>query len=284
MYPPNFDYYRAGSLDEAVALLSQHKGAKVLAGGHSLLPAMKLRLSAPPALIDISKVAGLSGITANGGSVSIGATTPHAVIAASDDVPAALSEAAGNIGDQQVRNRGTIGGNVANADPASDLPTVLLALGATFHILGPKGQRAVAADEFFKGLFETALADGEILTSIEVPAEGKGSGSAYAKLDHPASRYALVGAAISVSVSGGKFTAVRAAIGGLTESATRLKSVEEALAGNPAGDDALYAAAEATPSDLGIVMGDAHASSDYRKAMAPVFVRRALASAVARAG
>lgn len=284
MYPPNFDYYRAGSLDEALSLLSQHKGAKVLAGGHSLLPSMKLRLSSPPVLVDISRVDGLSGIRANGGSVSIGATTPHAVIANSDDVPEALSEAAGNIGDQQVRNRGTIGGNVANADPASDLPTVLLALGATFHILGSGGQRAVGADDFFRGLFETALMDGEILTSIEVPAEGKGSGSAYAKLDHPASRYALVGAAVSVSVSGGKFTAVRAAIGGLTEMATRLTSVEQALMGNPAGDDALYAAAQAAPADLVNVMGDAHASADYRKAMAPVYVRRALAAAVGRAG
>lgn len=284
MYPPNFDYYRAGSLDEALSLLNQHQGAKVLAGGHSLLPSMKLRLSSPSALIDISKVAGLSGITANGGSVSIGATTTHAVIAASDDVPMALSEAAGNIGDPQVRNRGTIGGNVANADPASDLPTVLLALGATFHMIGPKGQRAVAADDFFKGLFETALGTDEILTSIEVPAEAKGSGSAYAKLDHPASRYALVGAAVSVSVSGGKFTAVRAAIGGLTEMATRLKSVEDALMGNPVGDAAQYAAAQAALSDLGIVMGDAHASADYRKAMASVYVRRALAEAAARAG
>src|SRR5689334_17815202 len=132
MYPPNFDYYRANTLDEAVSLLGQHKGAKVLAGGHSLIPAMKLRLSSPGVLVDISRINGLSGISANGGSVTIGATTPHAVIAGSAAVPKALSEAAGAIGDQQVRNRGTIGGNVANADPASDLPTVLVALGASF--------------------------------------------------------------------------------------------------------------------------------------------------------
>lgn len=280
MYPPSFDYYRAGTLDEALSLLGQHKGAKVLAGGHSLLPAMKLRLSSPGVLVDIGRIKELSGISSKGGSVTIGATTPHAVIAASGVVPMALSGAAAGIGDQQVRNRGTIGGNVANADPASDLPTVLLALGATFHAAGPKGQRSIAADDFFIGMFETALADGEILTAIEVPADSKGSGSAYAKLDHPASRYALVGAAVAVTVTGGKISAARAAIGGLTETATRLPSVESALNGGAE----ISAAAEACQADLGNVMGDAHASADYRRAMAPVYIRRALAQAVSRAG
>ncbi len=285
MYPPNFDYYRAGSLDEAVSLLGQHKGAKVLAGGHSLLPAMKLRLASPGVLVDIGRIKELSGIESKKGVVTIGATTPHALIAASGAVPACLSEAAGGIGDQQVRNRGTIGGNVANADPASDLPTVLLALGATFHVVGPKGKRDVAVDDFFTGLFETALADGEILTSIDVPAEAMGTGSAYVKLDHPASRYALVGVAASVSVKGGKVTAARVAIGGLTPSAARLPSVEKALVGAAAGDDTITSAAAACQADLGSdVMGDHHASADYRRAMAPVYVRRALEVAVSRAG
>lgn len=285
MYPPNFDYYRASSLDEALSLLGQHKDARVLAGGHSLLPAMKLRLSSPSVLVDISRIKGLAGIEAQKGTVTIGATTPHALIAVSSAVPACLSEAAGNIGDQQVRNRGTIGGNVANADPASDLPTVLLALGATFYVAGPKGKRDISADDFFTGMFETALADGEILTSIDVASEAKGIGSAYVKLDHPASRYALVGVAASVSVKDGKFTGSRVAIGGLTPSATRLISVEKALAGSAVSDDSISAAAEACQADLGSsVMGDHFASADYRRAMASVYVRRALDLAVSRAG
>jgi carbon-monoxide dehydrogenase medium subunit len=284
MYPTHFDYYRAGSLDEALSLLGKHKGAKVLAGGHSLLPVMKLRLASPGVLVDISRVKGLSGIDAKKGAVTIGATTTHAVIAASNAVPACLAEAARGIGDQQVRNRGTIGGNVANADPASDLPTVLLALGATFHVAGPKGKRDLAADDFFTGLFETALAEGDILTSIEVAAEDKGTGSAYAKLAHPASRYALVGAAAIVSITNGKCASARVAVGGLTPTATRLPSVEKALVGSALDGDAIASAAEAGQADLGSsVMGDQTASADYRRAMASVYVRRALEMAVSRA-
>jgi carbon-monoxide dehydrogenase medium subunit len=284
MYPSNFDYYRAGSLDEAVSLLKQHKGAKVLAGGHSLLPSMKLRVASPGVLVDISRVKGLSGIDAKKGAVTIGSTTTHAVIAASKAVPAALAEAASGIGDQQVRNRGTIGGNVANADPASDLPTVLLALGATFHVTGAKGKRDVSVDDFFKGIFTTALADGDILTSVEVPAEDKGTGSAYAKLAHPASRYALVGAAVSVSMKGGKCAAARVAVGGLTPAPTRLTSVEKALVGSALDEAAVAAAAEAAQAELGSeIIGDQFASADYRRAMVPVYVRHALDMAASRA-
>src|SRR5690349_4857016 len=161
MYPPNFDYYRANTLDEAVSLLGQHKGAKVLTG--------------------IGRISALTGIKASGKSVTIGATTPHAVIAASSAVPKALSEAAGGIGDPQVRNRGTIGGNVANADPASDLPTVLVALGATIVAVGPKGERTIPADGFFTGIMTTALADNEVVTAVMIPVAGRGQGSAYVK-------------------------------------------------------------------------------------------------------
>ena len=176
MYPPKFDYHRASSVSEAIALAGQHSESKFLAGGHSLIPVMNLRLADPGVLIDIGRIDGLKGISAGNGSVTVGALTTHAMVAASGDVPAVMSEAAGWIGDPQVRNRGTIGGNVAHADPASDMPTVLVAVGATLNITGPGGDRSVAAGDFFTGLFETALGDGEIITSIEVPSEGSGTG------------------------------------------------------------------------------------------------------------
>ena len=189
MYPPKFDYYRAGSPDEAVALVQEH-GGKFLAGGHSLIPVMNLRLADPGALVDIGRL-DMKGIASNGSGVTIGALTTHAMVAASGDVPTALSEAAGKIGDPQVRNRGTVGGNIAHADPASDLPTVLLALKATIHTNG----RSIPADDFFVDLFTTALDEGEIITSVSVASEAANTGSAYAKLPNPASRYAMVGAA-----------------------------------------------------------------------------------------
>ncbi len=284
MYPPKFDYYRANSVAEAVSLLSQHGDAKVLAGGHSLIPIMNLRLADPGTLIDIGRVKELKGISQQGGAVRIGALTTHALIAASADVPTALSEAAGMIGDPQVRNRGTIGGNIAHADPASDLPTVLTALGASIHVTGPKGDRKIAATDFFTGLFVTTLEDGEIVTAIEVPKGSAGTGSAYAKLFNPASRYAMVGAAAVVTVSGGKCTAAGVAVGGLVPSATRAKSVEAALVGQALDEATVAAAAEAVKNDLGgDIIGDIHASAEYRQAMAPVFVKRAIMAAAQRA-
>ena len=285
MVTPQFEYHRASSLDEALSLLSEHSSAKVLAGGHSLLPAMKLRLSDPGILIDIGRVGDLIGISISKGSIRIGALTTHSTIAASAEVPAGLAEAAGMIGDPQVRNRGTIGGNVAHADPASDLPTVLTALGATFHAKSSEGERSISAEEFFTGLFETALGEGEILTAVEVPVEGKGTGSAYAKMASPGSRYAMVGAAATVAVKGGKCESASVAVGGLTPTAVRVSSVEKALVGSKLDGATIAAAAEAVQDDLGDdILGDMHASADYRKAMAPVYVRRAIAAATERAG
>src|SRR5712691_6749443 len=155
MYAPAFDYYRAGSVSEAQKLLQQHPGAKVLAGGHSLIPLLKLRLTAPPALIDIGRIPELKGITASGGTIRIGALTTHAELASSSALKSGcpmVAEAASQIGDAQVRNCGTIGGNVAHADPASDLPTVLVALDARFTAVGPKGERTIPASDFFQGM------------------------------------------------------------------------------------------------------------------------------------
>lgn len=279
MYPPKFDYYRAASPDEATALVQEH-GGKFLAGGHSLIPVMNLRLADPGALVDIGRL-DMKGISTSSSGVTIGALTTHAMVAASGDVPTALSEAAGKIGDPQVRNRGTVGGNIAHADPASDLPTVLLALKATINTNG----RSIPADDFFVDLFTTALDEGEIITSVSVASEGANTGSAYAKLVNPASRYAMVGAAAQVTVQNGVCTAASVAVGGLTPKATRASSVEAALVGQPLNSDTLAAAAAAVTNDLDPddILGDIHASAEYRQQMAPVFVRRALATAVSRA-
>jgi carbon-monoxide dehydrogenase medium subunit len=283
MYPPKFDYYRASSVDEAIALMQEH-GGKFLAGGHSLIPVMNLRLADPGALIDIGRLDSLKGISVEDGMVKIGALTTHAMVAASPDVPRALSEAAGMIGDPQVRNRGTVGGNVSHADPASDLPTVLTALGAKFRIAGSGGMKTIDAADFFTGLFETALGEDDLLVGVGVAAEGAGTGSAYAKLFNPASRYAMVGAAASVTVANGTCSAASVAVGGLTAKATACPSVAAALVGKALDADTIAAAAAAVANDLGDdIIGDMHASADYRRSMAPVFVKRALMKAAERA-
>ena len=288
MYAADFDYHRARSLAEAQQLLAQHPEAKLLAGGHSLIPLMKLRIAAPPAVIDIGRVPELRGIAVEGASVRIGALTTHAELAASADlrraVPA-LAEAAALVGDPAVRNRGTIGGNVAHADPASDLPTVLVALGARIVAIGPKGERTIEAAQFFTGIMATTLAGDEILAAVVVPVASRGQGSAYVKFAHPASRYAVIGIAASVTIAGGTCSAAAVALGGLVPFARRAASVEKALAGQQATEAIVAAAAAKAVDDLGSdVLGDIFASADYRRAVAPVYVKRALSAAVARAG
>ena len=288
MYAPDFAYYRAGSLAEAGQLLQQHPGAKLLAGGHSLIPLLKLRLATPAALIDIGRLDELKGISVADGRVRIGALTTHAELAASSELAVrcpALAEAAGLIGDPAVRNRGTIGGNVAHADPASDLPTVLRALDATIAVTADGGERSIPAADFFEGMMETALDDHDIVTAIEVPAAPAGQGQAYVKFSHPASRYAVVGVAASVSVAGGSIGSVAVALGGLVPVTTRAAAVEQALAGQAPSADVIAAAAAAVSADLGDdLIGDIYASAEYRRAMAPVCVKRALKTAVERAG
>ena len=287
MYAPDFDYYRAGSLAEAGQLLQQHPGAKLLAGGHSLIPLLKLRLATPPALIDIGRIDELKGISVADGRVRIGALTTHAELAASAELAArapALAEAAGLIGDPAVRNRGTIGGNVAHADPASDLPTVLCALDATIVVTAAGNERSLAAGDFFEGMMETALGDHDIIAAIEVPAAAAGQGQAYIKFSHPASRYAVIGAAAAVTLVDGSISTAAVALGGLVPVATRASSVEQAVAGQSPSEDTIAAAAAAVSEDLGDdLIGDIYASAEYRRAMAPVCVKRALRAAVERA-
>ncbi len=205
MYPAKFEYFAPTTVEDAVALLSKHQDAKVLAGGHSLLPAMKLRLSQPAVLVDIGKIKELDGIRTVDGGVAIGALTTHAMIAASEDVRsrcAALSEAAALIGDLQVRNRGTIGGSLAHSDPAADYPAVMLALGAEIQVSGPKGKRMIKADDWSKGLMTTALEPDEIIVEIGIPAPRAHSGSAYVKYPNPASRFAVVGVCVLLTLDG----------------------------------------------------------------------------------
>jgi carbon-monoxide dehydrogenase medium subunit len=287
MYAGSFDYYRARSLADAQQLLAAHPGAKVLAGGHSLVPLMKLRLAAPTAVVDIGRISELRGITRSGDVIRVGALTTHAELAASTELGGAaeaLAQAAAVVGDPAVRNRGTIGGNIAHADPASDLPTVLVALAARMIAVGAKGERAIDADQFFTGIMTTALADGEILVAIEVPAAGKGQGSAYEKFAHPASRYAVVGAAALVTIQNDTFSAAQVALGGLLPNARRAPAVERALIGQPSNGETIAAAAQQAAADIGgDASGDLFASAEYRVAMAPVYVKRALETAVARA-
>ncbi len=288
MYAADFNYYRAGSIAEAGDLLRKNPGAKLLAGGHSLIPLLKLRLAAPAALIDIGRIAELKGVTVRDGTVRIGALTTHAELAASaalrEHCPA-LAEAAAQVGDPAVRNRGTIGGNVAHADPASDLPTVLTALNARFAVTGASGTRSVDASGFFMGMMATALGDHDLLTAIDIPARVKGQGMAYVKFSHPASRYAVIGVAAAVSVSGGTCAAAAVALGGLVPRPVRAPGVEKALGGQALSGETIATAASRVSQDLGTdILGDIYASAAYRRAVAPVWVKRALTLAASRVG
>lgn len=286
MYPAKFDYYRAGSVQEAISLLQQHDDAKVLAGGHSLLPAMKLRLAMPAVLVDIGRIAELSSISQGNGTVKIGSLTTHAALAASDMLHAncgVLAEAASSVGDQQVRNKGTIGGNLAHADPASDLPAAVLALGGTVNVAGPNGERQIALGDFFVDLLTTDLSEDEILTSIEVNALGSNSGSAYKKFEHPASGFAICGAAAVVTLNAnGNCTSASLCYNGVTATPLNASAVADALVGSDLSDSAID---DAVNSNLTVEdpMSDLHASGEYRAELAKVFGKRALKAARDRA-
>jgi aerobic carbon-monoxide dehydrogenase medium subunit len=286
MFASPFAYHRPGSIVEAQRLLSAHPGAMLLAGGHSLLPLLKLRLAAPDVLIDIGRIAELKGISELSGRLRLGAATTHAEIASSDLVQrhcAVLADVAGRIGDPAVRNRGTIGGSISHADPGADLPSVLVALGATIEITGSGGSRTIPADSFFIGLMATALGHAEIVTAVSIPALGPGHGAAYVKFAHPASRYAVIGVAAAIAISGGTISSARIVAGGLVPIPTRLTAVEEALTGQPATAATAERAAARTADALGeAVIGDVFASAGYRRAVAATYVARAIAAAVAQ--
>ena len=282
-----FDYYRPDTLAEAVDLLTSVEGARPLAGGHSLLPAMKLRVANPTAVVDLSRIEGLDGISRNGDSLTIGALTKHVAVAASELVQSdcsILADAAAHIGDPAVRNRGTLGGSIAHADPAADYPTVLTALGATVTVTGKSGERSIPVDEYFVDMFTPAHAEGELVTSVDISVIGPGKGGAYVKHRHPASSYAVVGAAAVVAVEDGTCTAARIAIGGVTGTPERAEAAEAALVGQPVVEEAMAAASSHVGEALGNPLGDAYASGEYRVHLAGVLTRRALVDAFTAAG
>jgi len=287
MYPVPFEYHRAGSLEEAVDLLARFgDGARLLAGGHSLLPLMKLRLAEPRHLVDIRRIPGLSGVREERGMLVVGAATPYHVLERSPLVRERLpilAEAAAQIGDAQVRNLGTIGGSLAHADPAADLPAVMLALAAELVATGAKGTRTLPVDGFFLKLLTTALSRGEVLTQVRIPLPPAGSGGAYAKFAHPASRFAIVGVAAVLTVGEGKISTARAAITGVGVKAVRLSATEAALVGKPADAATVSSAADRASEGL-VIRSDPRMDPDYARALAVTFTRRALATALERAG
>lgn len=285
MYSANFEYFRPATLAEAISILSQNKDAKLLAGGHSLIPAMKMRLATPVALVDIGRIKELSGISFANGKLTIGAMTTQGAIATSDVVKKncpILAEASAQVGDTQVRNRGTIGGSIAHADPAADVPTVMVALDATFTATGPGGSRDIPASAFFTSLLTTALNADEVLTSITINTSGLGKGGAYLKHPHPASGYAVVGVAAVVGLDGGKCAGVRVAIGGSVANPIRVSAAEAALNGQ-APSESTIAAAAAKAGDVKANMSDWYASSEYRQSLATTLTKRALMKAAERA-
>ena len=285
MIPASFDYIAAKSLDDAISLLARHKDdAKVLAGGHSLLPAMKLRLMQPKVLIDLSRIKDLSYIKEEGGQIRIGAMTTHFQVETSDVLRRScplLPETATCLGDMQVRNKGTIGGSLAHADPAADWPAAILALDAELVVKGAKGDRIIKASDFFVEMLTTALEPGEVLREIRIPAAKGKVGQAYMKVRHPASGFAVVGIAVTLSLEGGKCQSIAIGITGASPKPYRAGKVEAALKGN-ALDARTLSAASAHATDGVDINSDLYASADYRKQLAAVYTRRAVEAADSR--
>jgi carbon-monoxide dehydrogenase medium subunit len=286
MIAASFDYKRANSIDEALNLLAQNEDAKILAGGHSLIPAMKLRLTQPPLLIDIARIKDLAYIREEDGQIRIGAATTHYQLESSEllkKICPLLPDCASHIGDVQVRNKGTIGGSVAHADPAGDWPAAIVALNAEMIAVSKNGERAIKADDFFVDLLTTALEPGEILREIRVNKTNGRTAQAYAKMHHPASGFAVVGVAANLTLTADG-NCERASIGitGVSSKAYRASAVESALSGKKLDGPAISNAA-ALAADGVDVNGDLFASADYRRHLASVYTRRAIEAAVAKA-
>ena len=282
MIASSFEYFAPTSVDEVLALLSEHgDDAKILAGGHSLIPAMKLRLAEPAALIDIQRVEGLKGISESDGSLVIGAMTTHHELESSSLVNQklpVLAQTAGEIGDVQVRNKGTIGGSLSHADPAADWPATILALDADLKIVGSGGGRVVKATDFFEDLYTTALEADEILTEIHVAIPDENTTGIYLKLHQVASGFALTGVAVVLTTSGDVCENIAVGITGVSDVPYRASDVESALAGKALTADNIAAAAEKA-ADGADILEDIHASEAYRSNLAKVYTRRAIESA-----
>jgi len=286
MIPVNFDYVAAKSVDEALELLGRHGAdAKLLAGGHSLIPLMKLRLALPSVLIDLGRIAELRYVRDEGSEIAVGGMTTYYTLASSEVVrqkSPLLAEAAAAVGDVQVRNRGTIGGSLVHADPASDMAAAVLALDARMILVGPSGKREVPAGSFFVGMLQSAVAPNEVLTEIRVKKSQANSGAAYLKLAQPASGFALVGVAARVTFTGAKCSEIAVAVTGVAPKPFRAASVEARLRGSSLDAETL-ALACADVAEGVEALSDIHASAEYRKAVASVYARRALETARTRA-
>jgi carbon-monoxide dehydrogenase medium subunit len=287
MISSQFDYVRAHTLDEALTLLSQNEDAKILAGGHSLIPAMKLRLAMPSLLIDIGRIKDLSYIQEEGDQILIGAMTSHYQIESSEllkQICPLLPECAGHIGDVQVRNKGTIGGSLAHSDPAGDWPAAVIALNAELVVTGKSGDRSISVDNFFVDLMTTSLEPGEILREIRINKSKARTGQAYVKMHHPASGFAVVGVAANLTLDeNGACQTASIGITGLSAKAYRASAVESAIVGSVI-DKQSTASAAAHATDGIDINGDLFASEDYRRHLAQVYTRRAIAMASERAG
>ncbi len=278
MYAAEFDYVRASSIEEAISMKGANDDSSLLAGGHSLIPAMKLRLSTPQKLIDISGLDQLKNISKNGSYISIGALCTHKQCTESDIIQSncpALSDAASVIGDPHVRNKGTIGGALAHSDPQADYPGVVLALNATIIVEGSGGERTIEAVDFFTGLWETALGENEILTEVRIPTDPANANSCYLKFPQPASRYPYVGCGVSLSSSSGTCLDIRVGFSGVGEWAFRDSGIESALKGKPLNESTIASAADKAAEGKP-VLSDNLVSEEYRRAMAQVYAKRAL--------
>ena len=288
MYPDEFDYYEAATVSEAIDLLEEHAMAEteLLAGGHSLLPAMKTGLSSPEVLIDIGGIEELHGVSVEDGTLVIGAMTTYSelldVEAAGEHAPA-FTAAVEQVGDRQVRNRGTVGGNLAHADPASDLPGAAMASDVTLVTRGPDGERSVPAEEFFFGMYATDLGPSELVTRVEIPSAAGAVGT-YAKKPSPSSGYAMVGVAALVEVDGGDVASARIGASGVMDHGVRLGPVEDALVGETLDEDTIEAAAGHATDDLdtAMMMDDLQASAEFRGRLLEVYTERALEEAMDR--
>lgn len=287
MIPANFDYHVPATVAEAIGLLAQHgEDCKVLAGGHSLIPAMKLRLTQIPVIVDIGRISDLSYIKVDGGTIRIGAMTTHGAIAASAELKQhcpLLAECGAQVGDQQVRNRGTLGGSLVHADPAADWPAAILALNAELVLKGAQGERVLKAADFFVDMLTTDVQPGELLTEIRVPVPAQPQASAYLKVPQAASGFAVVGVAVQLEMDGNTCKAASIGVTGLAPKAYRAATVEAALAGAALDEATLGAAAAQADADASDAMGDIHASEDYRRHLARVYAKRAVQAAAGRA-
>jgi carbon-monoxide dehydrogenase medium subunit len=287
MYPAAFDYHAPTNVQDALGLLGRYKDdAKLLAGGHSLVPMMKLRLAQPKHLIDLRKVPGLAGVKEQGGAIVIGALTTHWQMESSTLLKSkcpVLAETASVIGDPAVRNLGTVGGSLAHADPAADQPATVIALGAEIVCEGARGRRTVKVDDWFQGLMATALKEDELLVEIRVPAWPAGSGGAYMKFPHPASRFAVVGVAAMVTLDQeGKCTKAGVGVTGAGTKAVRAKGVEAGLLGKKLDAATIEAAAQKAADGVD-VQADLQGSVEYKAHLCRVFAKRAITEAAKRA-